>query len=91
MRTDTQKTSIDAYREHRATGHVTSSQQEILKNMMPGRDYSLSELSAMTGIEKSSVSGRINELKASGQVVESRKRACHVTSKTVTAVKLAVQ
>lgn len=84
-------TSIQSYAEHKASGRVTSSQQAVLRVMKHGRDYSLSELSMMTGIEKSSVSGRINELKASGQVVESRKRACHVTGKTINAVKLAVQ
>lgn len=91
MQTNVRDTSIDAYVEHKATGHVTSSQQAVLNAMRHGRDYSLSELSAMTGIEKSSVSGRINELKKSGQVIESRKRACRVTGKTVTAVRKAVQ
>lgn len=85
------ETSRNAYREHQAAGHVTSSQNAVLSAMQHGRDYSLSELAKMTGIEKSSVSGRINELKNSGKVVESRKRACHVTGKTVNAVKLAVQ
>lgn len=85
------ETSIQSYHEHKASGKVTTSQAAILKVMAHGRDYSLSELSAMTGIEKSSVSGRVNELKADGKLVESRKRACHVTGKTIKAVKLAVQ
>lgn len=91
MLTNVTETSRQAYAEHRASGLVTASQQKVLEVMRHGRDYSLSELSAMTGIEKSSVSGRINELKKLGQVVESRKRSCHVTGKTVTAVKKAVQ
>ena len=91
MTTAVRETSIQAYAEHRATGHVTSSQAAILEAMKHGRDYSLSELSAMTGIEKSSVSGRINELLASGQVVISRLRACKITGKTVRATRRAVQ
>jgi DNA-binding MarR family transcriptional regulator len=85
------QTSVAAYHEHRASGHVTSSQQAILNKMMPGRDYSLSELSAMTGVEKSSVSGRINEMLETGAVVISRLRACKVTGKTVRATKRADQ
>lgn len=72
MQTNVRSTSIEAYAEHKASGRVTSSQLAILGAMRHGRDYSLSELAQMTG-------------------VESRKRACHVTGKTVTAVKKAVQ
>lgn len=87
----TAATSIESFHAHRASGHVTSSQQAILNAMMPGRDYSLSELSAMTGIEKSSVSGRINEMLESGAVVVSRMRACKITGKRVRATKRADQ
>lgn len=91
MRTAIRETSRAAYQDLRESGRVTSSQQAILSAMRPGRDYSLSELAAMTGIEKSSVSGRINELLASGQVVISRMRACKITGKTVRATKKAGQ
>lgn len=91
MLTNVTETSRQAYAEHRASGLVTASQQKVLEVMRHGRDYSLSELSAMTGIEKSSVSGRINELLASGQVVISRMRTCKVTGKKVRATKKAVQ
>lgn len=84
-------TSIESYRDARSSGMVTRSQSVILEAMKHGKDYSLSELSAMTGIEKSSVSGRINELLASGQVVISRLRACKITGKKVRATKKAVQ
>lgn len=91
MKTDVRETSIQAYADHRASGRVTSSQAVILDAMKHGRDYSLSELSAMTGIEKSSVSGRINEMLESGQVVISRLRACKITGKTVRATKRSTQ
>lgn len=89
MRIAQTETAIESFHAHRASGHVTSSQQAILDAMKPGRDYSLSELSAMTGIEKSSVSGRINEMLESGAVVVSRLRACKVTGKKARATKRA--
>lgn len=91
MLTNVTETSRHAYAEHRASGLVTASQQKVLDAMRHGRDYSLSELSAMTGIDKSSVSARINELLASGHVVISRLRHCKITGKEVRATKKAVQ
>lgn len=91
MKTDVRDTSRQAYAELNATGVTSAKQIEILNVMAYGRDYSLSELGKMTGMEKSSVSGRVHELKEMGKVVESRKRACKVTGKTITAVKKATQ
>ena len=73
------------------TNVTETSQQKVLEVMRHGRDYSLSELSAMTGIDKFSVSARINELLASGHVVISRLRPCKITGKEVRATKKAVQ
>lgn len=91
MKTDVRETSLQAYAEIKATGFVSAKQSQILNAMSYGRDYSLSELSAMTHMEKSSVSGRCNELKHLGKLVESRQRACKITGKTITALKKATQ
>ena len=46
---------------------------------------SLSEISALTGFEKSSVSGRVNTLKKNGKVFEGVNEVkCPITNRTIT-------
>lgn len=80
-------TSIAAYREHRDTGKVSKQALHILNSMNLGRAYSRRELIAATGLELSSICGRVNELVALGMLEEAPARKCTVTGKTVKPVR----
>ena len=80
------QTSISAYKEHIATGKVGAQAQAILDFMNQGDNYSRRELSVLTGLELSSICGRVNELLEVGLLVEGTKRKCMVTKKTVSPV-----
>lgn len=70
------------------TGRLGKQQQTILGKVQAGRDYSLRELAALSGLEINAVSGRVNDLKKLNLLVEGEKRSCTVTGKTITPVKL---
>jgi hypothetical protein len=76
-------TSREAYKEHRATGKVGAQAQKILDKMQPGVEYSRRELVELTGLELSSICGRVNELLGSGLIQEGKTRPCRVTGKSV--------
>ena len=60
-------TSVIAYGELKITGKKQSQEKRILEILKEkGGGLSLSEISALTGFEKSSVSGRVNTLKKNG-------------------------
>jgi hypothetical protein len=80
------QTSINAYKEHQATGKVGAQAQAILDFMQEGDNYSRRELAVLTGLELSSICGRVNELLEVGLLVEGTKRKCMVTKKTVSPV-----
>ena len=88
MLTNVRESSRAAYSELRDTGRLGRQQQTILDQIKPGRDYSLRELSRLTHLEINAVSGRVNDLKKLNLLVEGEKRACTVTGKTITPVKL---
>lgn len=88
MLTNVRESSRAAYGELRDTGRLGRQQQTILDQIKPGRDYSLRELSRLTHLEINAVSGRVNDLKKLNLLVEGEKRACTVTGKTITPVKL---
>jgi len=79
-------TSIAAYREHSDSGKLGSQAQHILDCMRPGWDYSRRELIAVTGLELSSICGRVNELLAVGLLQETAPRKCGITGKRITPV-----
>jgi hypothetical protein len=79
-------TSIEAYKEHKAKGLVGKQAQAILDFMTPGVSYSRREISQKSGLELSSVCGRVNELLAIGMLVEGSKRKCLITHKTIVPV-----
>lgn len=89
MLTNVRTTSISAYRQIKTTGQLGRQCQAILDHIQPGRDYSLRELATLTGFETSSVSGRVNDMKEIGLLVECDKRKCHVTGRTIRPVKRA--
>lgn len=77
------ETSIVAYKEHRATGKVGSQAMSIFESMEFNKDYSRRELVKLTGLELSSVCGRVNEMLQIGMIQEVDQRKCSITGKTI--------
>ena len=77
------QTSIDAYKEHRAKGKVGSQAMSLFDAMQFHEDYSRRELAGLTGLELSSICGRVNEMLQIGMLKEVSPRKCKVTGKTV--------
>jgi hypothetical protein len=76
-------TSVLAYKEHRAIGKVGAQCSHIFDAMEFGKDYSRRELAKLTGLELSSVCGRVNEMLGSGMLQENGSRKCQITGKTI--------
>ena len=81
-------TSIIAYNDLKSSGKQPTQKQIILnalrKNKKP---MSLQEICDKTNFQINAVSGRVNDLKKSNQVVEARTRKCNITRKTITPVR----
>lgn len=94
MRTAVAQTSLRAYREIEAEGKLGAQERRILTALhgawSPGRDWSLQEIVRLTHIPINAVSGRVNGLKntAPRYLVETEKRRCSVTGRTVMPVTL---
>ena len=73
-------TSILAYKEHQPK---IGSQCMQIFDSMGFKDYSRRELAKLTGLDLSSVCGRVNELLALGMLEELKTRKCSVTGKTI--------
>lgn len=82
-------TSATAYRDHKETGRVSAQQQTILDALQDGFALSRREIADETGLELSSVCGRVNELLQIGLLVEVRARQCNLTGRTVRPVMIA--
>lgn len=88
------QTRNDAYFDHRDSGRMGAQQQLILNRIAASNakygphDFSLREIAALTGLDINAVSGRCNDLKKAGLLVESEKRSCRVTGRTITPVKV---
>ena len=82
------ETSKLAYNQLKSEGKKQSQEQRILQILKEKRGgLSLSEISALTGFDKSSVSGRVNTLKKNGKVFEGvNKVKCPITSRTITPI-----
>jgi hypothetical protein len=80
-------TSVTAYREHRDTGKL-GRQASFILEQMGDKTYSRRELARHTGLELSSVCGRVNELLAIGLLEEVDSRRCSITGKTIHPVRL---
>ena len=80
-------TSIEAYKKINKDGTVGQQAEEILKFLKShGEPMTNKEIQQSTGLEISSVSGRVNDLKKHGKVVVVGKRPCEVTGNTATIV-----
>ena len=81
-------TSIIAYNDLKSSGKQPTQKQIILnalrKNKKP---MSLQEICDKTNFQINAVSGRVNDLKKSNQVVEAHTRKCTITRKTITPVR----
>jgi hypothetical protein len=77
------ETSVMAYKEHRAIGKVGSQAMYIFEIMEFNKGYSRREIVKITGLELSSVCGRINEMLQSGMIEELVPRKCNITGKTI--------
>lgn len=88
MRTHVRCASLAAYRDLTDSGKLGNQAQTIIKAMKAGRDYSLQELSRLTGIAINAVSGRCNDLKKIGLLAEATCRKCSITGRTVHPVRL---
>lgn len=88
MRTAVTSTSIEAYHSIKGDGTLTRQQAVIVAAMAHGRDYSLQELVAATGLAVNVISGRVHELKAAGRLVLAGKRPCSRTGRLIAPVRL---
>ena len=77
------ETSVIAYKEHKASGKVGSQAIKIFDKIEFHKDYSRRELAQLTGLELSSICGRVNEMLQVGMLKEVSSRKCRVTGKTV--------
>jgi predicted transcriptional regulator len=84
--TNVRNTSKEAYAELKDEGTLGKQEETILSVMKEGWNYSLQEISQLTGIAINAVSGRVNGLKKKGWLVECEKRPCSVTGKNITPV-----
>ena len=86
-------TSRMAYKKINEDGTATSQRQIILdminniSNVNKSFGFSLKEISRQTGFEINAVSGRVNELKKQGRLVEDSKRKCNITGRLITPVR----
>ena len=80
-------TSIEAYNDINSDGTSATQKNMILDTLDEiGKPLSAREVSQITGIEINAVSGRINDLKKDGLLVEAEKRKCSITHRMVTPV-----
>ena len=81
-------TSIEAYKTISEDGTVGQQAEDILSFLkFKGKPMTNKEIQRSTGLEISSVSGRVNDFKKHNKVVVVGKRPCEVTGRMVTIVK----
>ncbi len=93
MRISAQDTSINAYHALVASGQSSQQRNRILAFIKEyGGDWSIGELSQVRGLQKSTVSARVNELlNDTQQLVEKPKRKDRVSGITVRPVGFPVE
>ena len=81
-------TSIIAYNDLKSSGKQPTQKEIILDTLRKNKKpMSLQEICDRTNMQINSVSGRVNDLKKSNQVVEASTRKCSITHKTITPVR----
>ena len=79
-----------AYRDLKDSGKLGNQCQKILQSMKAGSDYSLQEISRITGIAINAISGRCHSMKKLGVLIEAPTRRCSITGKTIHPVMIAI-
>ena len=87
MKTNVAKTSIRNYDALKASG-FNGQHAAIVSRMERGVIYSRRQISKLTGLETSTVAGRVNELVEDGQIIVCGNIKCPHSGRTVEAVKL---
>ncbi|QNB13460.1 MarR family transcriptional regulator [Paraburkholderia tropica] len=86
MKIAQQETAVAAFHEH--VPSISSTQcGVILDAIQPGHDYSMSELVEMTGLQKSSISARLNKMRADGVLEHGPERKCRISGRTINPVR----
>ena len=81
-------TSIIAFNDLKAANKHRTQKQIILDALRENKTpMSLQEICDRTNFQINAVSGRVNDLKKSNQVVEDSTRKCTITRKTITPVR----
>lgn len=88
MRTAVTETSIDAYRSPDMRSTAKLQCDRIVEFVERTGTATIAEIAQALHIEKSSVSGRRNELIAAGRLVLADERKCSVTGRYVQCVKV---
>ena len=92
MRTAVQETSIDAFYIHQGTGKSAQQRERVLDFIASsGGDWSIGEIARALGLEKSTVSARVNELvNDTRDLVEKPRRKDRISGITVRPVGLPI-
>ena len=90
----TRCTSISSHRETRESGQESTQAEKILEIISLGGNLSLQEIMGIyrykwSNIELSSVSARVNKLKAEGLVFEAGTRKCSISDKIINSLSAA--
>lgn len=79
-------TSRDAYTTLSLFGlesKLSKMQQSIINQMQYDQEYTRKELAVKTGMETSTIAGRVNELVKSGAIKITGKKICPISNKNV--------
>ena len=87
MLTNVSTTSADTYHALRRDGSLTRQQTRIMAVIEHGTDYSGREIACMTGLDTSTVAGRLFDLCAAGVLETAPKRLCSYSQKMVEPVR----
>lgn len=79
MKTAVAQTSIEHYKKPETQEQFETDTQKVLRAIRVMGNACISEIAYYLRMDKSSVSGRLNELKAAGKVVEADKRRSKIT------------
>jgi len=87
MKTNAASTSIDNYHAQVVGSIAPNQQARILAVMQAGRDYSMCELGRLTGIDKSSISARLNQMCKDGTLEHGQRRECSISRVSIRPVR----
>jgi len=86
MKIAQQETAVAAFYEH-VPSIAPTQREHILSCIAPGSDYSMCELVARTGLQKSSISARLNEMRKDGVIEFGPERKCRISGITINPVR----